>query len=152
MIARVAALLLLLLPGVAEAQFSLDVTQVAVGSPQGDDPAYPGVCAREACRATIPLLLRDDDLCVLNLQVAAPRRDGWGQIWLALGPCRSGRTRTIAEFASSAHYHLDRLGATSVALVLPIEPPRRESGGGYDDGVVHADVTVRLDIIATTRP
>jgi hypothetical protein len=147
-IARTVAILLLLLPGVAEAQFRLDVTQIALGSPQEDDPAYPSACARDACRAAIPLLL-GDDLCVLNVQIGAPSSDGWGQIWLALGPCRSSRVRVISNGLSSAKYHLDRFGVASMVLELSIQPRQWRGIEGLDDGVRRADAAVRLDIIAT---
>ncbi len=151
MIARAMALILLILPGVAEAQFSANVTQIGLGSPTDDDPAYPGVCAEDACRATIPLLF-GNDLCVLNLRVGAPSIEGWGQIRLAMGPCRSGRVRSLSADRSLARYHLDSFGATSIVLTLPIQPPQWNGIEGLDDGVLrHADAAVRVDIIATEK-
>jgi hypothetical protein len=148
MLARTAILVALLLPSVAEAQFSLDVTQIDPGS-QNDGPTGAGVCAKDACRATVPLQV-GDDLCVLNLRVGAPGGDGWGQISLALGPCRSGQVRVISGDPFPARYHLDRFGAASLAIAVPIQS---QWGGipGFDDGILRPDASVRLDIIATAN-
>jgi hypothetical protein len=94
MLARIAIVVALLLPSAADAQFSLDVTQIDLGFLE-DGPAGAGACANDACRATIPLRIRYD-FCVLNLRVGAPGSDGWGQITSALGPCRSGTVRVIS--------------------------------------------------------
>src|SRR5580700_8385995 len=145
-LARAAILVALLLPSVAEAQFRLDVTQIDPRS-QEDGLTHAGVCAEDACRATIPLQI-EDDLCVLNLRVGAPRGDGRGEISLALGPCRSGQVRAIPGDPFSAQYHLDRFGAASLVIAVPVRP-QWMSIPGLDDGVQHPNAAVRLDIIAT---
>jgi len=147
MLARTAILVALLLPSTAEAQFSLDVTQIDPGS-QNDGPTGAGVCAKEACRATVPLRI-GDDMCVLNLRVGAPGGDGWGQILLALGPCRSGRVRAISGDPFPAKYQLDRFGAASLTISVPIQP-QWEGIPGFDDGVLRPDEAGRLDIIGRT--
>ncbi len=149
MIARPLAILVLLFPLIAKAEFKMEVTQVGPGSPQDDEAPYPGACAMDACRATVPLLL-GDDICILNVRVGAPSSAGWGQIQLAIGPCRSGRVRSLPPATSPARYHLDSFGATSIMLALPIEPPRWMGIEGLDDGVRHAEAAVQIDIIATT--
>ena len=147
MLARTSIVVALLLPTAAEAQVSLNVTQIDPGS-QEDGPARAGACSNDACRATVPLRV-GDDLCVLNLRMGMPDRDGWGQISLALGPCRSGQVRTISGDPFSANYHLDRFGAASVAIAVPIQPPQWMGRIGFDDAVRRPDPAVRLDIIAT---
>ena len=153
MLARTAIIVALLLPSAAEAQFSLGVTQIEPGSQeeggsQEEDATRAGTCAKDACRATVPLRV-GDDLCVLNLRVGAPGDDGRGQISAALGPCRSGRVRAISGDPFSAEYHLDRFGASSLVVAVPIQPPQWRGMTGLDDGVIRPDAAVRLDIIAT---
>jgi hypothetical protein len=143
---------LLVLPVAAKAQFSLDVTQVgqaAVGqAAQEDYPAHTGTCAKDACRATLPVQI-SGDWCVLNVRVGAPDRGGNGQVLFALGPCRSTLPRAIPGDAALASYHLDRIGAASLVLPIISRPTQWDGVIGLDDGVVRPDASVRLDIIAT---
>jgi hypothetical protein len=135
----------LLLPTVAWAQFTLDVTQIHQGPGQEDERTYHGACAKDACRATIPLQV-EGDVCVLNLRVSPPDSAGNGQISQALGPCRSGRVGGMVLAGSPVAYHVDHFGAASVTLPLVLQPS--EWNSPYDDGVVRATPAVRLDIIA----
>ena len=146
MLARIAIVVALLLPSAADAQFSLDVTQIDPESVE-DGPALAGACASDACRATVPLRV-GDDLCLLNLRVGVPGIDDWGQISSALGPCRSGKVRVISAEPLPTRYHLDRVGAASLVISLPIQP-QWNGVVGLDDGVRRPDPAVRLDIIAT---
>lgn len=60
----------LLLPVVAKAEFTLDVTQTSPES-VADGPTYPGTCTKEACRATLSVQV-GGSVCVLNVRVARP--------------------------------------------------------------------------------
>ena len=141
---------LLLLPSIARAQFSLVARQVGPGD-QAGYTSYDGICAKDACRVTL-LVYVDKVPCVLNARVSAPDKVGGGEIRLATGPCRGGFERELNAGTAFARYQLDQFGATVETLRLQFRP-RTVSGeadfpAGMDDGVVRPGTSVELDIIA----
>jgi hypothetical protein len=145
-------LLLLLIPAAAHAQFSVVVTELGSYN-SADGPEYAAQCARDACRATLPVQV-GAVRCVLNVRVGARNEAGVGQVMFAGGPCESGVTLAIDEYHSQAFYKVDHFGATSKMFMLPFRLPAEAHAGGHDDplmddGVYHFGVGVRLDIIAT---
>lgn len=146
MLARVALFIVLLLPGVAWAQFSLAVTQID-NDTREDIPTYQGVCAADACRATMPVRV-GGDLCIMNVNLAAPDASLAGRVLFSVGPCRSGVK--LSNYPVSAGYFLDRLGATSQTVRMLFQPANWTPGtDDLNDAVVHETATLRLDIIAT---
>jgi hypothetical protein len=142
---------LLLLPNMAHAQFSLVARQVGPGGP-ADDTYYHGICAKDACRATL-LVYVDNVPCVLNARVSAPNKFGGGVIKLATGPCRGGFEIEVSPGTGVASYALDQFGAAVETLRLQFQP-RTNSGEGdflacMNDGVVRPGTSVELEIIAT---
>jgi hypothetical protein len=130
------ALVLLVLPRFAFGQFSLVVTQIGPdGEEYGD--AYAAHCADDACRATLPVRI-DRDWCVLNIRVGAPARSGTGRVILALGPCRSKKTRAISAGWTPEVYKLGQFASVSTEYDVPLDDP-------FD---IAAAFSVRLDIIA----
>jgi hypothetical protein len=149
MFARTALVVALLLPDVAWAQFSLAVTQIG-GRYENDGEAHTGTCAKDACRAVLPVRI-GGDACVLSVRVGAPTVAGWGQILFAAGPCRSGRKLAISGNSAATGYALNRFGAASLSFVVPFQLAKwawAMPSSDWGDGVVHKAATVRLDIVA----
>ena len=151
MLARIALVAALLPPGVARAQFSLAVTQIG-GKYENDGQAHTGTCAKDACRAILPVQIGGDggDVCVLSVRVGAPTVAGSGRILFAAGPCRSGRKLAISGYPAATDYVLNQFGAASLSFVVPFQSAKwAMPSNDWDDAVVHEAATVRLDIVAT---
>jgi hypothetical protein len=141
-------LLFLLVPAAARAQFSVVVTELGSYN-SADGPEYAAQCAKDACRATLPVQV-GAVRCVLNVRVGAPTSFGAGRIIFAAGPCERGAKLAIDQSYASVPYELDRFGAATKQFVLPFLRPSDADHDPYmDDGVVHGGAAVRLDIIAT---
>jgi hypothetical protein len=145
------AMFVLLLPTVADAQFSLNATELGFGAEQ-DGPTHAGTCGKDACRATLPVKL-GGDVCILNIRVGAPAAEGWGSILFAAGPCRSGRMLVVKGYPASTGYVPDRFGAATLAFDVPFQSAKWANlPDGWDDAVVHEAARVRLDIVAVKLP
>jgi hypothetical protein len=142
---------ILILPHVAQAQFSLVATQLGYRD-EADGASYEGICSRDACRATLPIRMFGIR-CVLNIRVSAPTKAGSGGVLFAAGPCEGGYRLDLGPRNSfSAKYEVDSFGAVSKTYDVPIGSSADTSlDNGMDDGVVHPLVRVRLDVIATRR-
>jgi hypothetical protein len=96
----------------------------------------------------IPINL-NGDVCVLNTQVQAPTREGWGVVRFAAGPCQSGLKLAVSPNAAKTGYTLDHFFAATQTFVVPLQiAMHRTMNTLLDDGVLHTPVVVRLDIIA----